>query len=102
MTDWKLNRSATQDGGTSEQQEKGLRQAGVDVQVLFVDRYHNGWTQYFMLASKTRDTVRHSDPDIVHTMYGGVMADCAKSRGGPTDCGAVSWLRSSWRELFRT
>jgi glycosyltransferase involved in cell wall biosynthesis len=58
-----------------EQQVVGLREAGVEVDVLFVDRFHKGWSQYLTLSSRVRDSVKRFQPDIVHAMYGGVLAD---------------------------
>src|SRR5947208_1418438 len=58
-----------------EQQIKGLREIGLDVDILFVDRPRIGMTAYLGLGEKVRSRVKCFQPDIVHVMYGGVMAD---------------------------
>lgn len=69
-----------------EQQIKGLREGGLDVDVLHVDRTRKGMAAYLGLARCLRHYVEEIDPDIVHAMYGGVMADIVTSlvRDRPT------------------
>lgn len=55
-------------------QVKGLREVGVDVKVLFVDRVKGGRAAYAGLPKLLREEIAGSRPDAVHTMYGGVMA----------------------------
>ena len=63
-------------GGTFvEQQVKGLRQIGLEVKVLFVDRVGKGMGAYWGLAKTLQETKRSFKPDITHVMYGGVMAE---------------------------
>lgn len=57
-----------------EQQVSGLRRIGVDVQILFLDRVTRGIRVYWELARKLRREVEAHGPDLVHAMYGGVMA----------------------------
>jgi glycosyltransferase involved in cell wall biosynthesis len=58
-----------------EQQIKSLTQIGLDVDVMFVDRAQAGMRAYLPLGRKIRDRVAKCHPDVVHIMYGGVMAD---------------------------
>ena len=58
-----------------EQQVSGLRQIGLEVEVLFVERQQKGMSAYMGLGSQLRVLVRKYKPDLVHSMYGGVMAN---------------------------
>lgn len=58
-----------------EQQIKSLREIGLQVCVMFVDRLRQGMRVYFSLRDSLRDEVAEFQPDVVHVMYGGVMAD---------------------------
>ena len=58
-----------------EQQIKGLREIGLDVDVLYVDRYQEGMMVYLRLPKQLRRQINRFQPDVVHCMYGGVMAD---------------------------
>ncbi len=58
-----------------EQQVGGLRRAGVDVDVLFFDRLAEGRRVYDRVPARLREAVAARRPDLVHAMYGGVMAD---------------------------
>jgi glycosyltransferase involved in cell wall biosynthesis len=57
-----------------EQQIHGLRQVGLEVEVLFVDRLREGMRTYLALREKLRQKIAQCRPHIVHVMYGGVMA----------------------------
>ena len=57
-----------------KQQIKGLRQIGLDVDVLFVDRFQRGMSVYLGLGREVRAMIADCKPDLVHVMYGGVMA----------------------------
>ena len=52
-----------------------LRRLGIEVVVLHVDRETDGRSVYRTLADRIRRTVETERPDVVHVMYGGVMAD---------------------------
>ncbi len=65
---------ATDSGVFVEQQVKGLRQIGLDVDVMFVDRRQGGMRAYVGLRRQIRARIDHLQPDLVHVMYGGVMA----------------------------
>lgn len=56
-------------------QIESLRRLGVDVGVLHADRATNGRSVYRELAGRVRRSVEDERPDVVHVMYGGVMAD---------------------------
>lgn len=57
-----------------EQQVKGLREAGVEVEVLYADRRREGVRVYWTLRRAIREKMDRRAPDLVHVMYGGVMA----------------------------
>ncbi len=57
-----------------EQQIEGLRRIGLEVGVLFVDRLAAGMKSYLGLRRRIRDRALWFRPDVVHAMYGGVMA----------------------------
>lgn len=63
-----------------QSQVKGLREAGVDVNVLFFDRVKAGRSIYATLPKLLREAIEESRPDIIHTMYGGIMAAIVASR----------------------
>jgi len=56
-------------------QVRSLRQAGVEAEVLFVDRARQGRQVYRQLGQRAQTLVETSKPHLVHVMYGGVMAD---------------------------
>lgn len=58
-----------------EQQITGLRRRGIDVEVLFVDRARLGMRSYGGLGRQVRAHLAATQPDVVHVMYGGIMAD---------------------------
>jgi glycosyltransferase involved in cell wall biosynthesis len=58
-----------------QEQVKGLRAIGLEVQVLFVDRRKEGPLVYYKMRDKIRSSLAGLDPDVIHVMYGGVMAD---------------------------
>jgi glycosyltransferase involved in cell wall biosynthesis len=58
-----------------EQQVESLRRIGLMVDVLFVDRVHDGMGVYLGLRRQLRARIDSFRPDIVHVMYGGIMAD---------------------------
>ena len=58
-----------------EQQIKGLKQIGVEVDVMFVDRKRKGMGVYLGLGSEVRARMRSFQANLIHVMYGGIMAD---------------------------
>jgi hypothetical protein len=58
-----------------EQQVVGLRRIGLEVDVLFVDRWEEGVKSYFFLRTELRNRIQHFDPDVIHVMYGGALAE---------------------------
>ena len=58
-----------------EQQIKGLRQVGINVEVLFVNRAEKGMKEYLSLGNQLRSRCENFHPDIVHSMFGGIMAE---------------------------
>ncbi len=57
-----------------EQQIRGLRQIGVEVDIMLVDRAQKGMRAYVGLGAKALNKVNEVRADLVHVMYGGVMA----------------------------
>ena len=58
-----------------EQQVQGLRRIGMEIDVLLVDRLVNGKGAYFGLKKVVLPRIEEFCPDLVHVMYGGVMAE---------------------------
>jgi teichuronic acid biosynthesis glycosyltransferase TuaC len=56
-------------------QVESLRKAGVDIELLHLNRNATGRHVYRGLAERARHVVAAEEPDLVHVMYGGVMAD---------------------------
>jgi glycosyltransferase involved in cell wall biosynthesis len=67
-----------------EQQIKGLLSRGLDVRVMFFDRRKEGASVYYRISALLQRQLADFAPDLVHVMYGGVMADqVTKQRGLP-------------------
>jgi teichuronic acid biosynthesis glycosyltransferase TuaC len=58
-----------------EQQIESLKQIGLDVDVMLVERCQRGTSVYLGLGRNVRAKILEFQPDVVHIMYGGVMAD---------------------------
>src|SRR5688572_30602741 len=58
-----------------QEQVKGLSALGLDVRVLFVDRKQEGPLAYYRLGGRIAEATSEFAPDVIHVMYGGVMAD---------------------------
>jgi glycosyltransferase involved in cell wall biosynthesis len=66
-----------------QEQVKGLHAIGLEVRVLFVNRRQEGPLAYYRMSNKIRSAIAGFDPDVIHVMYGGVMADqVARCRHG--------------------
>src|SRR5437868_14054523 len=65
-----------------EQQVQGLLSLGLQVRVMFLDRRREGSRVYSRLAPKLRTEMADFAPDVVHVMYGGVMADRVTAQDG--------------------
>jgi len=63
-----------------EQQVQGLRTLGLDIEVLLVDRAGGGPLRYAATGRILDAAIRHNQWDVLHVMYGGVMADLATRR----------------------
>src|SRR5262249_21571513 len=57
-----------------EQQIKGLRHIGLDVEVIFVDRAQHGISAYWGLGSKLLSKIKELRVNLVHVMYGGIIS----------------------------
>jgi glycosyltransferase involved in cell wall biosynthesis len=57
------------------EQVKGLCAIGLEVSVVFVERRQEGPMAYYRMQNTIRNAVGGFDPDAIHVMYGGVMAD---------------------------
>jgi teichuronic acid biosynthesis glycosyltransferase TuaC len=62
------------DGTFVAGQVESLRDVGVDIEVLFLDRLESGRQVYRNLAETARASFNTVNPDLVHVMYGGVMS----------------------------
>ena len=62
-------------GNFVEQQVKGLQEIGQDVDVLSLDRAELGPQIYIRMGEEVRQRFKQKKYDLVHVMYGGVMAD---------------------------
>lgn len=60
-----------------EQQVTSLRRLGLEVDLLYEDRAKDGMRVYFGMGRKIQARIEQFHPDVVHIMYGGVMADQA-------------------------
>lgn len=58
-----------------EQQIQGLRCIGVEVDLVFLDRMQDGIRVYQGCGQKVRSKIEEFGPDLIHVMYGGVLAD---------------------------
>jgi len=58
-----------------EHQINSLRQRGLTVEVVFVNRVQKGIRAYLGLDRMVNGKILEFEPDVVHVMYGGVMAD---------------------------
>lgn len=58
-----------------EQQIEGLRRMGVQVDLLFLNRLEIGMRVYVNLRQAIQGALVKFKPDLVHVMYGGVIAD---------------------------
>nr|WP_281720541.1 glycosyltransferase [Nitrosomonas nitrosa] len=58
-----------------EQQVLGLRRIGIDVEVMHVDRCESGMHSYFAMGAELQSRITQFQPNVVHAMYGGVMAE---------------------------
>ncbi len=57
-----------------QQQIEGLRRIGLEVKVLFIDRLREGMRVYADLPSLVLESMKEFQPNLVHVMYGGIMA----------------------------
>lgn len=58
-----------------EQQIVGLQRIGLEVDVMFVDRAKDGMNPYLTVGTKVQRRIQEFHPDVVHVMYGGVLAE---------------------------
>jgi hypothetical protein len=58
-----------------QQQILSLQQAGLQIDVMNLNRTKKGMRVYLRLGERVRERMRASATDLVHVMYGGVMAD---------------------------
>lgn len=71
------NARSPSSGTFVERQIAGLRQVGVDVEVLFVDRESEGMASYRRVGQMIGTAISRHSFDLVHVMYGGILADQA-------------------------
>lgn len=68
------------EGTFVRQQVEGLREAGLSVEVLHIDRTAKGMGVYSTAGSDIVDAVKTVQPDVVHVMYGGILSEIATRR----------------------
>jgi glycosyltransferase involved in cell wall biosynthesis len=56
------------------EQINSLISLGLNVRVLFIDRWREGPSAYFRMDDRIARELAEFDPDLIHVMYGGVMA----------------------------
>src|SRR5919108_414789 len=61
-------------GTFMEEQVNSLRRSGLEVELMLVDRGREGMAAYLGLGDKVRARLARFDADLVHVLYGGVMA----------------------------
>jgi glycosyltransferase involved in cell wall biosynthesis len=64
------------------EQISAIRDTGVEIDMLHVDRAGSGRRAYRQLAARIRAAVAERQPDVVHVQYGGVMADVVTRASG--------------------
>lgn len=65
-----------------ERQVTSIREAGVEVEVLHFPRQIQGATIYRSVPAEVKRRIEGINPDVVHVMYGGVLAaQIARSKG---------------------
>jgi teichuronic acid biosynthesis glycosyltransferase TuaC len=57
------------------EQVQGLKAIGLDVCVVFIDRVREGAAAYYRMSNRLAGALKEFSPDLVHVMYGGVMAE---------------------------
>jgi glycosyltransferase involved in cell wall biosynthesis len=65
-----------------KEQLDSLAAVGVDVRLLHVDRTREGPAVYRRLGPRLRSALAEHEPEVVHVMYGGVMASVAARQVG--------------------
>jgi glycosyltransferase involved in cell wall biosynthesis len=58
-----------------EHQVKSLTHIGLAVDVVVINRLQEGMCAYLDLERRVQSRIEEFEPDVVHVMYGGVMAD---------------------------
>jgi teichuronic acid biosynthesis glycosyltransferase TuaC len=58
-----------------EQQIVGLQRIGLEVDLMVVNRAEKGMGSYFTMGAALRERIGQFQPDVVHVMYGGVLAE---------------------------
>jgi glycosyltransferase involved in cell wall biosynthesis len=76
-----------------EQQIKSLQHIGLDVDVMHLDRDQRGFAAYVGIRRNVCARIQQSHPDLIHVMYGGVMA-AAVTRSVNTKPTVVSFCGS--------
>ncbi len=64
------------------EQVESLRDRGIDIDLLVVDRIHDGRGAYRHAARRVREHVARAAPDLVHALYGGIVAHEAHRGAG--------------------
>jgi glycosyltransferase involved in cell wall biosynthesis len=67
-------------GGFVHDEVEGLRALGIEIDVLHLDRLAHGRSVYLRAGRNVRRRLANSTFDLVHVMYGGVMAEIVTRR----------------------
>lgn len=67
-------------GAYNEQQISSLKNAGLNVEVVFFNRVDTGWFGYLQAFLSFPYRVKKINPDLIHIQYGGVFAALLVSR----------------------
>jgi glycosyltransferase involved in cell wall biosynthesis len=58
-----------------QEQIKSLINLGLSMRILFIDRWREGPSAYYRMGAKLTQDIAEFSPDLIHVMYGGVMAE---------------------------
>lgn len=65
-----------------EQQIVGLKRVGLEVDLMVVNRAEGGMGSYLTMGAALQKRIRQFHPDVIHVMYGGVLAERVTSIAG--------------------
>src|SRR6266480_6905469 len=75
VTNMYPSEASSSSGVFVQEQVKGLRAIGLEVQVLFIHRRREGAFAYYRIGNRIAAAMAEFKPEVIHVMYGGVMSD---------------------------